>query len=121
MDSHPGALGQVVINLVNNAYVHAFEGRSDGLLKISAVSDGREVVLRFVDNGVGMSSETLENLMQPFFTTKMGKGGTGLGMSIVDNLVSKSLAGRMEVRSELGAGTSLTIHIPCVLPTQAAE
>ncbi len=121
MDSHPGALGQVVINLVNNAYVHAFEGRSDGLLKISAVSDGREVVLRFVDNGVGMSSETLENLMQPFFTTKMGKGGTGLGMSIVDNLVSKSLAGKMEVRSELGAGTSLTIQIPCVLPPQAAE
>jgi len=116
MDSHPGALGQVVINLVNNAYVHAFEGRTDGVLMITAESDGKEVTLCVADNGVGMSPETLENLMQPFFTTKMGKGGTGLGMSIVENLVSKSLGGTMEVHSQLGEGTRLVLKMPCILP-----
>lgn len=115
MDSHPGALGQVVINLVNNAYVHAFEGRNDGVLTISAESDGKLVTMHVVDNGVGMSPETLENLMQPFFTTKMGKGGTGLGMSIVENLVSKSLGGSLQVQSQLGVGTNLVLQIPCVL------
>ena len=104
MDSLPGPLGQVVINLVNNAYLHAFEGRSDGVLTIEGRQDGDQVLLRFADNGVGMSAELLEKLFVPFFSTKIGKGGTGLGMAIVQNLVAKTLGGRITVASTLGAG-----------------
>lgn len=116
MDSVPGALGQVVINLVNNAFLHAFEGKPDGVLKISAACDGEQVHMRFVDNGIGISEEHLARLCEPFFSTKIGKGGTGLGMSIVENLVRKSLHGKLTIASELGHGTTFDIVLPCRLP-----
>jgi len=116
MDSLPGPIGQVVINLVNNAYLHAFEGRSDGVFTISARDEDDRVHLRFVDNGVGISPENLERMCQPFFSTKIGRGGTGLGMSIVSNLVKKTLGGSMTVESTLGVGTTFDIRLPRVLP-----
>ncbi len=116
MDSLPGPLGQIVINLVNNAYLHAFEGRSDGVLTIAATQDGDQVQLRFTDNGVGMPAEHLEKLFVPFFSTKIGKGGTGLGMAIVQNLVTKTLGGRISVASTLGQGTRFDVVLPRILP-----
>jgi signal transduction histidine kinase len=116
MDSLPGALGQVVINLINNAYLHAFEGRNDGLLTINAIRVDDALVLQFTDNGVGMSPENLERLFEPFFSTKKGRGGTGLGMSIVENLVRKTLGGTLRVQSELGVGTCFEVCMPLVAP-----
>jgi len=116
MDSLPGPLGQIVINLVNNAYLHAFEGRSDGVLTIDAKQEGDQVLLRFADNGVGMSAELLEKLFVPFFSTKIGKGGTGLGMAIVQNLVAKTLGGRITVASAPGQGTRFDVVLPTTLP-----
>jgi len=116
MDSLPGPLGQIVINLVNNAYLHAFEGRSDGVLTIDARQDGDQVLLRFADNGVGMTAELLEKLFVPFFSTKIGKGGTGLGMAIVQNLVAKTLGGRITVASAPGQGTRFDVVLPKTLP-----
>jgi signal transduction histidine kinase len=116
MDSLPGPLGQIVINLVNNAYLHAFEGRSDGVLTIHATLDGDQVLLGFADNGVGMPTEHLEKLFVPFFSTKIGKGGTGLGMAIVQNLTTKSLRGSITVASTLGQGTRFNLVLPRMLP-----
>jgi signal transduction histidine kinase len=116
LDSMPGALGQVVINLVNNAYLHAFEGRTDGVLTIRATSDGETVHMTFSDNGVGISEANLARLCEPFFSTKIGKGGTGLGMSIVENLVRKSLGGQLHLASTVGVGTVFTIDIPVQAP-----
>ena len=112
LDSYPGALGQVLINVINNAYLHAFEGRTDGLVHISAALDGDWVALHLRDNGVGMSQEHLDQLFQPFFSTKIGRGGTGLGMTIVENLVSGTLGGSVRVQSELGVGTHIALRIP---------
>lgn len=116
MDSFPGALGQVLINLINNAYLHAFEGRTDGRVRIEARVQGDEVHLRTVDNGVGMSTELLAQLFQPFFSTKIGRGGTGLGMTIVENLVKATLGGSMSVESRAGTGTSFHIRVPLMAP-----
>lgn len=116
MDSVPGALGQVVINLVNNAFLHAFEGKPDGVLRISATCDGEYVHLCFADNGIGISEEHLARLCEPFFSTKIGKGGTGLGMSIVENLVRKALHGKLAIASKPGVGTTFDITLPCRLP-----
>ena len=116
MDSQPGPLGQIVINLVNNAYLHAFEGRADGVLTISALSEGDQVELRFADNGVGMGAAQLAKLFEPFFSTKIGGGGTGLGLSIVKNLVLEKLGGQIAVESTLGQGTCFVITLPRVLP-----
>jgi signal transduction histidine kinase len=116
MDSQPGPLGQIVINLVNNAYLHAFEGRSNGVMTISARLDGDQVQLCVADNGVGMAPEVVEKLFEPFFSTKIGKGGTGLGMAIVRNLVTKTLGGRITVASAVDEGTRFDIVLPRVLP-----
>ena len=102
--------------LINNAYFHAFEGRSDGVLVISAQVLDRQVNLRFADNGVGIPQHVLLHLFEPFFSTKIGHGGTGLGMSIVDSIVRKALGGSMHVRSVLGQGTTIDIHLPLVAP-----
>lgn len=121
MDSLPGALGQVAINLINNAYIHAFEGRNDGVLTISAHVVDDEVWLNFSDNGVGISPENLTRMFEPFFSTKKGKGGSGLGMGIVENLVQKTLGGSIRVQSELGLGTVFEVHLPLVAPEQQAR
>jgi PAS domain S-box-containing protein len=112
MHSLPGALGQVTINLINNAYLHAFEGRENGALRISAKLIEQEVHLLFIDDGVGIPEQNLKQLFQPFFTTKTGKGGTGLGMSIVENLVNKTLKGCISVSSEVGVGSCFEVRLP---------
>lgn len=118
MDSLPGPLGQVIINLVNNAFLHAFDGRNNGELRISASVDSarRQVALEFRDDGLGMSEETQAQLFQPFFSTKPGQGGTGLGMMIVGDLVRKSLGGSLDVQSTPGAGTRIVLSLPLVAP-----
>jgi signal transduction histidine kinase len=115
LDSQPGALGRVLINLVNNAYLHAFEGRTDGALTISAQADDQYVTLVVADNGIGMTPELLGKVFDPFFSTKIGKGGTGLGMAIVQNLVTKALGGRIAMTSAVGQGTQIEMVLPLVL------
>ncbi|MBC7916245.1 MAG: PAS domain-containing protein [Rhodoferax sp.] len=116
MDSLPGPMGQIIINLINNAYLHAFEGMAQGELVLSARADGDWVTLEVRDNGRGIPPENLKKLFEPFFSTKIGKGGTGLGMAIVKNLVTKSLGGSIEVVSVVGQGATFTIRLPRVLP-----
>ena len=111
--SYPGAVGQVLSNLINNALLHAFEGRSCGKIAISIRElDDNTVELRFADDGVGMNSKVLHQIYDPFFTTKMGQGGSGLGMNIVYNIVYGLLGGRIDVKSALGEGTSFVLTLP---------
>ncbi|MBP8053832.1 MAG: HAMP domain-containing histidine kinase, partial [Burkholderiaceae bacterium] len=63
-----------------------------------------------------MTPQQLGKMFEPFFSTKIGRGGTGLGMAIVQNLVNKTLHGRVDVESTPGQGTCFTIRIPRVLP-----
>ncbi len=121
MDSFPGPLGQVVINLVNNAYLHAFEGMAQGTVQLQATATDSEVTLVCQDNGRGIAPETLEKMFMPFFSTRIGSGGTGLGMSIVDNLVKSTLGGSLHVASVQGAGTTITITLPRVAPVAGRD
>ncbi|WP_397535655.1 ATP-binding protein [Roseateles sp.] len=115
LNSRPGPLSQVAINLINNAMLHAFRPGQAGSLRISAERSGDQLMLRFEDDGIGMSAEVLEHLFEPFFTTRAGQGGTGLGLSIVEHQVRKMLGGRISVRSEPGHGSCFEIQIPLVL------
>lgn len=121
LDSYPGPLGQVLLNLVQNAAVHAFEGRTDGLLVLEAwpLPDQR-VCLSITDNGCGMAPDILSKIFAPFFTTKLGKGGSGVGLTYALRLVKDTLGGTLEVESEPGKGTKFTLTLPCVAPDVAA-
>lgn len=116
MDSYPGPLGQVLINLINNAYLHAFEGMEHGEVHVTASATADQVTLVCKDNGRGIAPETLEKMFQPFFSTRIGRGGTGLGMSIVENLVKATLGGSLDVQSAVGQGTTITITLPRIAP-----
>ncbi|WKJ88618.1 ATP-binding protein [Methylomonas montana] len=118
LNSYPGALGQIVTNLVNNALLHAFESRDCGLMTLSAaLLDNRHVQLTFSDDGIGMPPETLKRIFDPFFTTRLGQGGSGLGMSIVHNLIYSLLDGVIEVESSQDQGTRFTIQLPLNIPS----
>jgi PAS domain S-box-containing protein len=122
MDSFPGPLGQVLINLINNAYLHAFgENVESGRVSVEAVAatlaDGREgVVLAVTDNGEGIPEHLIARIFEPFFTTRMGQGGTGLGLNITYNIVNGLLGGQIDVHSRLGEGTRFEIRIPLAAP-----
>ncbi len=115
MDSFPGALSQVVTNLIMNALLHAFDGRQDGLIRVEAEAVGKDVVLTISDDGVGMAEADLKRLFDPFFTTKRGNGGTGLGAHIVFNQVTSVLGGTIRVASTPGAGLYVTMRLPRML------
>lgn len=122
MDSYPGPLGLVLINLVNNAVLHGFEGRAHGNINISAVTAGDGwVELRISDDGIGIRPEHLNRIYDPFFTTKLGAGGSGLGLNITHNIVVSVLGGKIQVESKLNAGTTFTIMLPLVAPLQREE
>ncbi|ALG69721.1 histidine kinase [Azospirillum thiophilum] len=113
MDSFPGALSQVVTNLVMNALTHAFpaDGKGHMVIDVDETPDG-EVEIRFADDGAGIAAENLPKVFEPFFTTRRGTGGSGLGLHIVFNLVTQSLGGRISVDSVPGDGTTFTLRIP---------
>jgi signal transduction histidine kinase len=122
LDSYPGPLGQVVTNLVNNALLHGFEGRTTGSVVLSAGSDDEGwVELKVWDDGNGIPAANLNRIFDPFFTTKLGAGGSGLGLNITHNIVTGVLGGRIRVQSELGVGTTFILNFPKVAPQLQTE
>lgn len=122
LESYPGSVGQVLSNLINNALLHAFEGRSSATLSITArETPDDQVLLIFADDGVGMPPKILHQVFDPFFTTKMGQGGSGLGMNIVYNIVTGMLGGTIEIESSVEHGTSVTIRMPRMAPLRDSD
>ncbi|MFC5547486.1 two-component regulator propeller domain-containing protein [Massilia aerilata] len=112
MDSYPGPLGQVVINFVNNALLHAFEGPGGVMVLSASLSGAERVRIEFRDNGRGIPSEYLSRIFDPFFTTRMGQGGTGLGLNIAYNIATTLLGGTIRVDSVIGQGTVFVLDLP---------
>ena len=104
MHTYPGALAQVITNLVMNSLVHGFDGRRDGQIRIGVTLNDDIVTLDYRDNGSGIPEEQMDKIFEPFFTTKRARGGTGLGMHISYNLVTQSLQGQIScVAADEGA------------------
>jgi len=108
----PGALAQVVTNLVTNSLKHGFDGRTTGNISVDIAQHAEHVVIKYQDDGVGMTNEVLQNIFEPFFTTKRNSGGTGLGMNIVYNIVSQKLKGNITVTSKVEQGSCFTVMLP---------
>jgi len=104
-------LGQVMVNLIENA-CQALPDKEKGISIISSFNEKTgTIVIEVRDEGVGISPEIIDRIMDPFFTTKRGVGGTGLGLAVSSNTV-KAHGGRIEVVSELEKGSVFRIVIP---------
>ncbi len=117
LDSYPGPFGQVLTNLVQNAAVHGFEEQQAGRIEIRLQDATAERVLISVsDNGRGIPAEHLDQVFKPFFTTRFGKGGSGLGLHLVYNMVRNVLGGEISLQSTLGQGTRFVLSLPRTAP-----
>ncbi|MEJ6005904.1 GAF domain-containing sensor histidine kinase [Paucibacter sp. AS339] len=117
LDSFPGPLGQVLIILINNALVHAFEGRKEGLITLGAqAQQAGRLSLWVADDGLGIPPSVQERIFDPFFTTKFGQGGSGLGLSIAHNISGSLLGGGLSVTSREGEGSRFVIEMPFKAP-----
>jgi signal transduction histidine kinase len=122
LHSYPGPYGQVITNLINNAMLHAFDGRTGGKMYLSA----RQVVpnrvqIQFRDDGGGISEQNQCRIFEPFFTTKLGQGGSGLGLSISYDIVTSLLNGQFQCESRVGQGTTFTLDLPLKTSLQAFQ
>lgn len=112
--SYPGAVNQILTNLILNSLIHGFENKEEGEIKIM-VQERPELMgvrIEYTDNGQGIPKETVSKVFDPFYTTKRGKGGSGLGMNIVRNLVEKTLGGSIKAYSDTGEGVRFVLDFP---------
>ncbi|MFT6283875.1 MAG: signal transduction histidine kinase [Arenicella sp.] len=117
ISSNPGALSQLLINLIMNSAHHAFSLGAEGRITIKANIEydsarNKKLVFIYQDNGIGMAAQTIENIYKPFFTLARETESCGLGMHICSNIVMKVLRGTIDCRSELGKGVEFTIAFP---------
>ena len=105
-------LGQVLINIVNNALQALPDGRGKVLLSTSCQKDTESIVVECRDDGIGITHEIMKDIFKPFFTTKEVGKATGLGLYVSYEIIKKH-AGEIRVSSEVGKGTTFTIELPC--------
>lgn len=109
---YPGAWTQILTNLIMNSIIHGFHNRTNGIIHIRFYRLDHTFILAYEDDGCGMSPDVKDKVFQPFFTTNRENGGTGIGMSIVYELVTHKLHGTIELSSAEEEGVLFTIKVP---------
>jgi two-component system NtrC family sensor kinase len=116
IETRPGVVSQLVTNFVQNALTHAFAPGQPGQVVLRVGREGDQALLVVSDDGAGMPPEVAAHAFEPFFTTRRGRGGSGLGLFVVHNLVVDALRGSIELESSPGHGTTFRVRIPLDLP-----
>jgi signal transduction histidine kinase len=112
LDSYPGAIMQIMTNLIMNSLIHGFVDGAPGEIQVRVEEVGDNVVLAYKDTGGGMDGEQKARIYDPFYTTRRGSGGTGLGMNIVYNLVTQTLKGSILLETSPGHGAVFLLTLP---------
>ncbi len=118
MSSYPGAIFQIIINLLQNAILHAFEETQQKNILLKTEKEEASVTISCIDNGKGVHHDVFDKVFEPFVTTKRNKGGTGLGLNITYNLVTQHLHGTIRLENNPSQGASFIITIPLSIVTQ---
>jgi signal transduction histidine kinase len=114
--SLPGALEQLLTNLLMNSLIHGFdEGQRAGNITIKIEQQDMQLAIQYQDDGKGIPAEHLEKVFEPFFTTHRSHGGSGLGGYICYNLVTNQLKGTINCKSQVGQGATFYIVYPIAL------
>ncbi len=107
----PLDIGRVLLNLINNAF-SAVKTVDKPLVVVKTEQSDNQIIIKVKDNGTGMSDEVKAKIFHPFFTTKPTGQGTGLGLSLAYDIVTKGHGGTIECLSEEGAGTEFVVKLP---------
>lgn len=110
--SFPGAFAQIITNFIMNSLIHGFEKIEAGNIIISVKNEENLLTLIYQDDGKGIPVKDIKKIYEPFFTTKKEKGGTGLGLNIVYNIVTQQLNGKIDCDSLKDKGVKFTVEIP---------
>jgi len=108
----PGVLAQILTNMIMNSLIHGFEDRSKGDIKLVVTEQDNNLIINYSDDGRGLDKANPEKHFDAFFTTRRGKGGSGIGTHIMYNLVTQTLGGSIEVFSKPEKGLQYKITIP---------
>ncbi|MGM0631055.1 MAG: ATP-binding protein [Pseudomonadota bacterium] len=115
-----GPLNQVLINLIVNSMIHAFDGYDHGQIDITfSMQNDNELEMVYSDNGKGVPGDISRKIFDPFVTTKRGSGGSGLGLHLVYNLVTQVLGGNIHFFSEEKNGVEFIVRFPVTLVSNA--
>jgi signal transduction histidine kinase len=115
IETYPGAISQILSNLILNSLKHGFKHDQTAPRQINIgfiISSSRELNITFKDNGQGVGAESLPKLFEPFYTTSRQSGGSGLGLSIVYNLATQRLGGKINCHCESASGLIVVIEFP---------
>jgi signal transduction histidine kinase len=114
----PQDIGSVLLNLFNNAFYavlekkHQLKGTYESIVSVNTKKDGNNILITVKDNGTGMSPKVAEKVFQPFFTTKPTGEGTGLGLSLSYDIITKGHGGSLSVHSTEGEGSDFVVKLP---------
>ncbi|GBO55951.1 high-affnity carbon uptake protein Hat/HatR [Pseudanabaena sp. lw0831] len=112
LDSFPGLISQIATNLVMNSLSHAYDADDNGTIFFAISQQNQRLNFEYSDDGKGIAPENIGKIFDPFYTTKRGQGGSGLGLHIVYNLVTQKLQGSITCESQVGVGTKFMMEIP---------
>jgi signal transduction histidine kinase len=112
INSKPGPINQILINLILNSIYHAFEELEHGEITINVMNLSDQLHINYSDDGQGIDNAMKAKIFDPFTTTKRGSGGSGLGMHLVYNLVTQALDGHIVLDNESEHGVSFDITFP---------
>ena len=122
IDVVPEDVGRVLLNLFNNAFYAVQQRQKSGVpgyqptVTVSTSQIDDTVEIRISDNGTGIAEAVRQKIFQPFFTTKPTGQGTGLGLSLSYDIITKGHAGSIDLESEEGEGTTFVIQLPVPTP-----
>ena len=114
----PQDMGRVILNLINNSFYAVSERKKQNeegyepTVSVSTKKEKDKILISVADNGTGIPQKVIDKIFQPFFTTKPTGQGTGLGLSLSFDIITKGHGGELKVETKEGNGTTFTILLP---------
>ena len=116
----PSQINQVLLNIILNASyaIKTSQKEKKGIIAINTYKKDNCIVCEIIDNGPGIPKDIINQIFNPFFTTKPVGEGTGLGLSISYDIIKNKHNGDIEVESTEGIGTKFTLKFPCSINSE---
>lgn len=116
IDSFPGSYSQIISNLITNSLIHGYKENTEGLISINVTTNKNCILIKYCDDGCGIPEENRNRAFDPFFTTRRGLGGSGLGLHLVYNIITQQLKGDILITNNQEKGLCFEITLPFDLP-----